>query len=114
MKTNLSYLFSMVNIDKSIINEMIGIFILQVREISGEMLLAEKKGDIDTLSKLAHKAKSSVAIMGMDDLADHLKEFEILARDNTGTNNFKDYIKHFNNEIEEAVIELEDYLKRNQ
>ncbi len=42
-------------------------------------LLKEK--EYDGLSKLAHKAKSSVAVMGMTGVAELLKELEKLAHD---------------------------------
>ena len=111
MKTDLSYLLSMSDGEKSIINEMIDIFIQQVKEMGTEMLKLDSEKNYEELSKLAHKAKSSVAIMGMKNLAYDLKDLEILCKDKAKTDTYKEYILHFIEETEEAAIELENLKK---
>lgn len=112
MKTDLSYLLSMSGGDDSLIFEMIEIFNTQVEEMREEMQKLESEGNFDALSKLAHKAKSSVAIMGMNSLSDSLKELEILARDMIRTDSYKAYIDRFVLETQEATIELNEYVRK--
>ena len=112
MKTDLSYLLSMSGGDDTLIFEMIEIFNSQVKEMGEEMQKLELEGNFDALSKLAHKAKSSVAIMGMSSMADSLKELEILARDMIRTDSYKTYIDRFLLETQEATIELNEYVRK--
>ena len=87
--------------DPGLISEMIEIFSTQVSEF--RKLMQE-------LSKLAHKAKSSVAIMGMTELADQLRELEMLAREEKQTESYPGYIKFFTTASKDAVTELNNYL----
>ncbi len=111
MKTDLSYLRSMSGDNNELIQEMIDIFTCQVEEFNIELqrLLDEK--NFEALGKLAHKAKSSVAIMGMEDLSTRLKELEILAREGKNPETYQSYIDLFITDCSEAVVELEQYKK---
>ena len=80
MKTDLSYLKSMSGDNQELIHEMIEIFTSQVEEFMVEMQDLLDDDDYEALGKLAHKAKSSVAIMGMNNLAKKLKELESLTQ----------------------------------
>jgi HPt (histidine-containing phosphotransfer) domain-containing protein len=96
--------------DPAIVREIVDIFRSQAGEIYEEMkiLLADKKYDL--LGFLAHKAKSSVAIMGIDDLATILKTFEIHARAGIETGKYESYINKFKTDVDAALIELEDLI----
>ncbi len=112
MKTDLSYLKSMSSDNHELIHEMIDIFTVQVDEFNGEFQHLLDEGNYEALGKLAHKAKSSVAIMGMEDLAGMLKEFEILAKDGRKPEKYQGYVDRFISECREAVRELELYKKK--
>lgn len=107
---NTDYLDSVSGDDYNIMSEIIGIFKEQVPEILQEMkkLLSEK--NYYSLGLLAHKAKSSVAIMGMDDLAVMLKSFELEAKEGKGTDKYEYYIGKFEKDTSEAVKELDDLI----
>jgi len=62
------------------------------------------------LGLLAHKAKSSVAIMGIADLALMLKTFEIQARKGIEIESYTSYIERFRDEVDASLIELEDLI----
>ncbi len=109
MRTNLSYLESMTEGNKELIAELIGIFSTQVVEYSEQMLSLFKDKNWSELSKMAHKAKSSVAIMGMKDLSDELKRLEIMARKGEDEDSYEAIIDHFAAECKEAVSELQQY-----
>jgi HPt (histidine-containing phosphotransfer) domain-containing protein len=110
MKTNLSYLLSVAEGDQELISEMIEIFSTQVREFSGLMNVYLKRGDWQELSKIAHKAKSSVAIMGMRDVTKKLRELEKLAKEEKQVHSYPGYIDYFTEASREAVAELTNYL----
>ncbi len=93
--------------DAKFIREMIDLFreqIYEYKSIMPELLLNK---DYDGLSKIAHKAKSSVAVMGMTEVADHLKELEILTHDQKEVEKYKSLITHFLEQSELAITELE-------
>jgi HPt (histidine-containing phosphotransfer) domain-containing protein len=73
--------------------------------------LLEKK-DYEQLGKLAHKAKSSISIMGMKDLAIELKTLENLARDGKQTETYKGMIASFKNQTQLAIQELKGVLQK--
>jgi HPt (histidine-containing phosphotransfer) domain-containing protein len=106
----MDYLNSVSEGDPEIIREILLIFKDQAVEISDEMDVRLSEKDYPLLAFLAHKAKSSVAIMGMDDLAALLKTFEIQAKEGNDHELYKSYIARFKADTEEAVKELEHYM----
>lgn len=105
---NIEYLDSVSGGDPDIINEIVIMFKDQVLEIYSGMRSHLSDKNYKSLGLLAHKAKSSVAIMGMNDLASMLKTLEIQARDGSEPELYESYITRFKNETEAAVEELED------
>jgi HPt (histidine-containing phosphotransfer) domain-containing protein len=109
---NSEYLDSVSGGDPDLVNELVTMFKEQSREIYDEMnkLLAEK--NFSMLGLLAHKAKSSVAIMGMNSLADMLKTFEHQAKEGKDQHLYESYLKRFKTETDGAVRELEDLITK--
>lgn len=108
MKTDLTYLKNMAAGNKDLVIEMIGIFKQQVDEFVEEMnQLMEEEKYLD-LGKLAHKAKSSISIMGLNELAIELKDFENLAKAGEQTETYPAFIAKFREETSDAVIELDE------
>jgi HPt (histidine-containing phosphotransfer) domain-containing protein len=107
---NTEYLDTVSGGDKEIIREIAEIFRDQVLEIVGEMKSLRAKNDFHSLGMLAHKAKSSVAILGMVELANMLKTFEHEGKEGTNKENYDLYIERFENEAGQAVEELESYI----
>jgi HPt (histidine-containing phosphotransfer) domain-containing protein len=107
---NIEYLDSVSGGDPEIINEIVSMFKVQSIEIFSEMqtLLSEKKYGL--LGSLAHKAKSSVLIMGMNDLGSMLKTLELQAKEGIGSEHYESYIERFRVETDAAVLELEDLM----
>jgi HPt (histidine-containing phosphotransfer) domain-containing protein len=108
MITDLSYLSSMSGGNPDIINEMITIFTDQTNEyiVDIQKLLNEK--NYIALGKLAHKAKSSVAIMGMNDLAADLKSLELLTKDSQDIELYPGYVEKFIKQCKIAIEELQE------
>lgn len=105
---NTEYIDALAGGDQNIIQEIVIMFKDQSIEIYNEMksLLSEKKYLL--LGLLAHKAKSSVAIMGMNDLALMLKTFELQAKEGIEPELYESYTIRYKTETEAAVKELED------
>jgi HPt (histidine-containing phosphotransfer) domain-containing protein len=107
---NPGYLETVTGGDKDIIQELVDMFRQQTFEVTNEMksLLANK--EYFTLGLLAHKAKSSVAIIGMAELAAMLKTFELDAKAGKDTGMYATYIARFESETRSAIEELEKYV----
>lgn len=93
--------------DAKFINEMIALFREQIEEYGRLMPELLQKKDYDGLSKIAHKAKSSVAIMGMSQVADQLKELEIITHEKKEVERYEPLVTHFLEQSELAIAELE-------
>jgi len=105
---NTEYLDSVSGGDNETFLEIAAIFSEQVGEFSKEMRSLLDRKEYYTLGLLAHKAKSSVAIMGMNDLAVMLKTFELQAKEGKEPEKYESYITRFKTETEEALKELDD------
>jgi HPt (histidine-containing phosphotransfer) domain-containing protein len=107
MIADLNYLKTMSGGDSKFIQEMIELFREQIDEykiIMPDLLQQERYED---LSKVAHKAKSSVAVMGMTKVAELLKELEILAQGGTHVEKYGPMIDEFLEQSQLALKELQ-------
>jgi hypothetical protein len=102
------YLDSVSGGDLDILCEIVNLFKEQSVEIYNDMKNHFSCRNYKLLGLLAHKAKSSVLIMGMNDLAQMLKIFEHQAREEKESEFYESYINRFKTETEAAIIELED------
>jgi len=109
VRTNLNYLKTISGGDPDLMLEMIEIFNQQVIELRNEMEDLLEKQEYSTLGKVAHKAKTSVAIMGMDDLSSELKKLELNTQELKNINTYRDCIENFSIETEEAIKELMEF-----
>ncbi len=98
--------------DAELKRELISIFREQVAEFYEEMksLLSDKK--YASLGQLAHKAKSSVAIMGMDELAEMLKTLELKAVNGIDSDDYGSIVERFGSDTKSALIELESLINK--
>jgi HPt (histidine-containing phosphotransfer) domain-containing protein len=109
---NTEYLDSVSGGDPEIICELVTLFKEQAAEISAEMKSLLSSGSYKLLGLLAHKAKSSVSIMGMEDLAAMLKTFELQAKEEKEPQLYESYISKFQSETMGAITELEDLVDK--
>ena len=107
----MEYLDSVSGGDTGIISELALIFKEQSVEIYNEMRSFLESKDYKSLGLLAHKAKSSVSIMGINELADMLKTFELQARDGKEPQVYESYIERFKNDTQEAIKELYEIIR---
>jgi len=108
---NTEYLEMVASGDSDLLKELIGMFRDQVNEFNTELKEHFAGGDHTAMGNLAHKAKSSVAIMGMDSLANMLKTFEIEAKDGKNVEKYESYIHRFEDETSHALEELDELVK---
>jgi HPt (histidine-containing phosphotransfer) domain-containing protein len=110
---NTEYLEMVAGGDSDLLKELIGMFRDQVAIFNSEMNTLLKENKYHALGNLAHKAKSSVAIMGMDSLANMLKNFELQAKEGKNSDRYESYISRFTSDTKSALKEL-DMLINNQ
>ncbi|MBN2668038.1 MAG: Hpt domain-containing protein [Bacteroidales bacterium] len=105
---DLTYLNSVTDGDSTLVKELIDIFKAQVPEYIEEFNAAMQTQNADVIGKIAHKAKSSVAIMGMTQLAEELKELENKGREgNFDAKIYQNFIDSFEKQCALAIEELE-------
>ncbi|HEX2920880.1 MAG TPA: Hpt domain-containing protein [Bacteroidales bacterium] len=107
---NSEYLDSVSGGDPLIIKDLVDIFRDQVAETIETMRDLNNKGDFPQLALLAHKIKSSVSIMGMNDLAIMLKTFELKARESEDPGSYNSYIQRLESDCASAIIELDNLI----
>lgn len=108
---NPQYLENVTGGDPEISKEIVAIFRDQVPEFISEMKdLLEKKKYFE-LGLLAHKAKSSVAIMGMDETARMLKTFELDAKKGENPAGYPGFVSRFEEDTLLVLKEIDDYLR---
>jgi len=110
---DLSYVKAMAGDSTELVNEMINIFISQVPDFISEMRSHHQNKDWTKLGLIAHKAKSSLAVMGMEKQASSLKDLELKSKDGLDVDQYIDYIRSFENDCQTAIIELQDILNSN-
>ena len=106
------YLLSITGGDMEVMSEIAGIFGNQVPEFLTGMrsLLGQEK--YFELGLLAHKAKGSVTVLGMDDTARMLKEFELLAKAGEQKEKYSGFITKFEADTSTVMAEVADYLSK--
>ena len=93
---------------------MVGIFIKQVPEFIEKMKEYIAEENWTSLVKISHKAKASAAIMGMTNLADDLKAFELLTNTRINKTDFKKKVNDFEKRFQNGIKELEKYILQSQ
>ena len=110
LQIDLCYLENMSGGDKQLMREMINIFKEQVPEFVTEMNISLKNNDLKGLAAVAHKAKSSISIIGLVQLISDLKEFEINVANSEKTESYTDFISYFETTCNKAIIQLDQMI----
>lgn len=108
---DLTYLESMSMGSNELIVEMIQLFIDQLPEFTEGLVAHLTNSDYPALGALAHKAKSSVAVMGMNALAADLKTLELSAKAGNDISQYPVLINRFIEQVTLTGTELGDYAK---
>ena len=109
--TNLSYLEEISNGSKEFMLELIDMFFVQIPEYQNLLQELFEKEDWIQLGKTAHKAKSSILMMGITELASQLKHLEENAKEGRNINEYSEIIAKFVSDSSIAITELEEARK---
>lgn len=109
--TDLSYLKEITGGENSIVVEMIEMFIGQVDEFKTNLNQFLSDENWVELGKEAHKAKSSVLIVGMEELGKSLKQLQLLTEEEKEVETYPDFVKMFVEQCDAATIELKEELE---
>ncbi|TKG90680.1 Hpt domain-containing protein [Puteibacter caeruleilacunae] len=108
--TDLSYLREVAGDESLVIKEMLELFIAQVPEFTTNLRRHLANEEYIALGKEAHKAKSSVLVVGMEDMGKKLKRLQLMTEQGDNINDYPAYVDDFINSCNQAVEELEEEL----
>lgn len=108
--TNLKYLQDITEGDRESMHEIIILFIEQVPEFIDNLKKHLADENYAALGKEAHKAKSSVMIMGMENLGHDLKTLQLATISGTNMETYAPHVSRFEKECLIAVEELKQAL----
>jgi len=103
---DLNYLETITDGDPEMIQEMKDLFIAQVPEFIENLNRYLKEGKYIELGKEAHKAKSSIMIMGMEELSKDLKSLQQATIAGIDEETYPQYVKKFESQCLGAIEEL--------
>lgn len=101
--TNLS---EMLGGDKSAIYQMVKIFLQATPESLSELNKCYQKDDLDGVSRLAHKLKSSVDIFCINDIKQDIRRLENNTRDNINIDEVPDLVQNINSILNLAIEQV--------
>lgn len=111
---NPDYLVNITGGDMATMEEIVGIFVSQIPEFLTEMKQLLHQEKYYELGLLAHKAKGSVTVMGMEETSKMLKDFELLAKTGDQKERYKGFIARFEEDTTAVIAEMNDYLSKNR
>lgn len=110
---DLTYLDEISNGNKDFVYELIDMFLEQMPEYQEIMNELYSKKDWYNLGRAAHKAKSAVLMVGMNDLAAELKKLEEYAKVEKNIDGYKEIIAKFVRISNNAIVELKELKENN-
>ena len=110
---NLSYLNKISNGNKEFIIELIDMFFEQIPEYQKLLQNFYDKEDWLNIGRIAHKAKSSILMMGLNELASKLKRLEENAKESKNINEYSEIIAKFVRDSNIAIQELKEIRESN-
>lgn len=114
MIVDLTYLQGATDGNKELIAQLVGLFAEQVEEFSREMNESLQSRNSERMRKVAHKAKGSISALGMNEVRKLLQEMEDRCAEATKIEDVRvmqENVKVFISSCNQALIELNDYLK---
>ena len=108
---DLSYLNQVFQGNKQMINNIISMFIKQVPEYILEMEDCVDRLELEALHPLAHKAKSSVAMLGLKNMEQIILEIEHNSRNSMNLEALPGLVRQASIEVKNVSTRLEQVLK---
>ena len=97
-----------------LMEEIVAIFRNQIPEFITEMKHLNENRKYPELGLLAHKAKGSVTVMGMEETSKMLKTFELQAKAGVNPPDYQVFIERFEADTLLVMKEIEDYIGKSR
>lgn len=104
---DLTNLNEMLGGDKKAILQMVKIFLQATPESLSELNKCFQKNDLEGVSKLAHKLKSSVDIFSISDIKQDIRRLENNTRDNINLDEVPELVDKINTTLSKAIEQVE-------
>ena len=108
---NLDYLNSVVSGDEKVKREIIEMFFTQVDELSEALKTALTENDYEKISFSAHTLKSTLRIMGIENIAQKMEILQNLSAKKESPEEYSGLINYFLENIPFAISELKEVIK---
>jgi len=108
---DLSYLNQVFQGNQQMINQIISLFIKQVPDYIHQMNDCVVKCQFDLLHPLAHKAKSSIAMLGLKSLENTVLEIEKLSKEGQNEKELSVLVEDALTECHTVTVQLSDVIK---
>jgi HPt (histidine-containing phosphotransfer) domain-containing protein len=105
---DLSNLNEMLGGDKKAILQMVKIFLQATPESLSELNKCYKKEDMQGVSKLAHKLKSSVDIFSITEIKQDIRRLENNTRDSINLDEVPELVEKINKVLDEVIKQVEE------
>ncbi len=107
---DLSYLNQVFQGNKQMINQIISMFIKQVPTYFNQMEECIVRAEYSALHPLAHKAKSSIAMLGLKEMETLVLEIERSSKTGQNTEQLAELVKQVNAECSQVKTTLEQII----
>ena len=118
---DLANLEEMLGGDKEAVFQMVKIFLQATPESLSELMRSYEKNDMNGVSRLAHKLKSSVDIFCVDDIKSDIRKLENNTREQINMDEVPGLVENINSilsaaidQVKEEKIRLGDMLYKNE
>ena len=105
---DLTNLNEMLGGDQKAIFQMVKIFLQATPESLSELNKCFQKNDLDGVSRLAHKLKSSVDIFCVTDIKQDIRRLENNTRDNINIDEVPTLVEKLNNILDETIEQVKE------
>ncbi len=105
---DLTNLNEMLGGDKKAILQMVKIFLQATPDSLSELNKCYQKNDLQGVSKLAHKLKSSVDIFSVTDIKQDIRRLENITRDNVSLDEVPQLVENINAVLDKTLSQVEE------
>lgn len=103
---DLTYLNDVTDGDVATKRQLIELFFAQADEIKQRFIVAQLSDNIDEISRVAHIAKSTTKVMGINNIAEKMEELQRMAEKKETPELYPALINYYLDEIPNAIKEL--------
>lgn len=112
LRYDLSYLNQIFQGNREMINNIISLFIQQVPDYINEMEECVRKNEPLSLHPLAHKAKSSISMLGIKDMETDILQIEQDSKHLRNLDKLPALVANVKQNYSMVFIQLKEYLER--